>query len=92
MAVEIVDRLGYDFADSSRGVRWHTVRVATFDAAVRSFLGVHPAGTVVALGEGLETQFWRLNNGRVRWLTVDLPGDDGASPPATTGWAAAVEP
>jgi O-methyltransferase involved in polyketide biosynthesis len=30
-------------------------------------------GTVVALGEGLETQFWRLDNGQVRWLTVDLP-------------------
>jgi Leucine carboxyl methyltransferase len=27
----------------------------------------------VALGEGLETQFWRLDNGQVRWLTVDLP-------------------
>jgi O-methyltransferase involved in polyketide biosynthesis len=51
----------------------HAVRVATFDAAVRRFLGLHPAGTAVALGEGLETQFWRLDNGRVRWLTVDLP-------------------
>jgi O-methyltransferase involved in polyketide biosynthesis len=47
--------------------------VATFDAAVRRFLGSHPAGTVVALGEGLETQFWRLDNGQVRWLTVDVP-------------------
>jgi O-methyltransferase involved in polyketide biosynthesis len=28
---------------------------------------------VVALGEGLETQFWRVDNGCVRWLTVDLP-------------------
>jgi O-methyltransferase involved in polyketide biosynthesis len=28
---------------------------------------------VVALGEGLETQFWRLDNGRMRWLSVDLP-------------------
>ena len=73
VAVEIVDRLDYDFADSSGGVRLHTVRVATFDAAVRRFLGLHPAGTVVALGEGLETQFSRLDNGRVRWLTVDLP-------------------
>jgi O-methyltransferase involved in polyketide biosynthesis len=73
VAVEIVDRLDYDFADSTRGVRLHTVRVATFDTAVRRFLGLHPAGTVVALGEGLETQFWRLDNGRVRWLTVDLP-------------------
>ena len=28
---------------------------------------------MVALGECLETQFWRVDNGRVRWLTVDLP-------------------
>jgi O-methyltransferase involved in polyketide biosynthesis len=73
MAVEVVDRLEYDFADSSRGARSHAVRVSTFDAAVRRFLGSSPAGTVVALGEGLETQFWRLDNGQVRWLTVDLP-------------------
>lgn len=73
MAIEVVDRLEYDFADSGRGARLHAVRVATFDAAVRRFLGSHPAGTVVALGEGLETQFWRLDNGQVRWLTVDLP-------------------
>jgi O-methyltransferase involved in polyketide biosynthesis len=73
MAIEVVDRLEYDFADSGRGVRLHAVRVATFDAAIRRFLGSHPAGTVVALGEGLETQFWRLDNGQVRWLTVDVP-------------------
>ena len=73
LAVELVDRLDYDFAHSTRGVRLHAVRVATFDGAVRSFLRIHPAGTVVALGEGLETEFWRLDNGRVRWLTVDLP-------------------
>jgi O-methyltransferase involved in polyketide biosynthesis len=28
---------------------------------------------VVALGEGLKTQFWRLDNGGARWLTVELP-------------------
>jgi O-methyltransferase involved in polyketide biosynthesis len=73
MAIQIVDRLDYDFTDASRGARLHAIRVATFDAAVRRFLVSHPAGTVVALGEGLETQFWRLDNGHVRWLTVDLP-------------------
>jgi O-methyltransferase involved in polyketide biosynthesis len=73
LAIEVADRLQYDFADASRGARWHAVRVATFDDAVRHFLNRHPAGTVVALGEGLETQFWRVDNGRVRWLTVDLP-------------------
>jgi O-methyltransferase involved in polyketide biosynthesis len=73
MAIEVADRLAHDFADSGRGMRLHAVRVATFDAAVQRFLASHPSGTVVALGEGLETQLWRLDNGQVRWLTVDLP-------------------
>jgi O-methyltransferase involved in polyketide biosynthesis len=73
LAVAVVDRLEYDFGDTSRGAGWHAVRVATFDAAVRRFLTRHPDGPVVALGEGLETQFWRVDNGRVRWLSVDLP-------------------
>jgi hypothetical protein len=41
MALEVVDRLQYDFADSSRGARLHAVRVSTFDAAVRHFLGCY---------------------------------------------------
>lgn len=49
------------------------LRAACFDEQVRQFLRSHPDGTVVALGEGLETQFWRVDNGRVRWLSVDLP-------------------
>jgi O-methyltransferase involved in polyketide biosynthesis len=73
MALEVVARLDHDFSDSGRGARLHAVRVATFDAAVRRFLGSHPDGTVVALGEGLETQYWRVDNGEVRWRTVDLP-------------------
>jgi O-methyltransferase involved in polyketide biosynthesis len=72
-AVEVVDRLDYDFADASRGAGWHAVRVATFDAAIRRFLARYPSGTVVALGEGLETQFWRVDNGRMWWVSVDLP-------------------
>jgi O-methyltransferase involved in polyketide biosynthesis len=73
VAVEVVDRLDYDFGSFARGSRLHAVRVSTFDEAVRRFLGSHPAGTVIALGEGLETQFWRVDNGQVRWLGVDLP-------------------
>jgi O-methyltransferase involved in polyketide biosynthesis len=56
MAIELVDRLDSDFADAARGVRSHAARVATFDRAVRRFLGRYPAGTVAALGEGLESE------------------------------------
>ena len=38
-----------------------------------AFLERNPDATVVALGEGLETQAWRVDNGQVRWLTVELP-------------------
>ncbi|MFF3546659.1 class I SAM-dependent methyltransferase [Streptomyces platensis] len=44
-----------------------------FDAAVRGYLARHPEATVVALGEGLGTGFWRLDNGRLNWLTVLAP-------------------
>ncbi|WP_244409374.1 class I SAM-dependent methyltransferase [Streptomyces albofaciens] len=44
-----------------------------FDAAVRAYVRQHPRATVVALGEGLGTAFWRLDNGRLHWLTVESP-------------------
>lgn len=48
-------------------------RARCFDAAVRAYLERHPEATVVALGEGLGTGFWRLDNGRLTWLTVQPP-------------------
>jgi O-methyltransferase involved in polyketide biosynthesis len=48
-------------------------RAAEIDRALREWLVVHPTGCVVSLGEGLETQASRVDNGRMRWLSVDLP-------------------
>jgi O-methyltransferase involved in polyketide biosynthesis len=78
MAEELVDRIDYPFAERfGSGFRFQSqiqaLRVLTFDAQVREFLRRHPRGTVVALGEGFETQFWRVDNGELTWLTVDLP-------------------
>jgi O-methyltransferase involved in polyketide biosynthesis len=76
-AVELVERIDYPFAERFGEValiaQWQALRVLRFDQEIRRFLAANPAGTVVALGEGLETQFWRVDNGRVRWVTVDLP-------------------
>jgi O-methyltransferase involved in polyketide biosynthesis len=77
-AVELVDAIDYPFEERfGRAVEWQAqwqgLRARRFDTEVRRFLRDHPGGTVVALGEGLETQFWRVDDGRVRWLTVDLP-------------------
>lgn len=51
----------------------HAMRSMIFDEAVRPWLQLHPGGTVVELGCGLETQFQRVDDGRVNWLCVDLP-------------------
>ncbi|BFV55226.1 class I SAM-dependent methyltransferase [Kitasatospora sp. CMC57] len=76
-AVELVDRIDYPFADrfgtSGTLAQLQALRVACFDREVADFLVREPRGTVVCLGEGLETQYWRVDNGRARWLTVDLP-------------------
>jgi O-methyltransferase involved in polyketide biosynthesis len=75
LAVERVERIDYPFAErfGERFGQFQAVRTKCFDREVRWFLQRHPAGTVVALGEGLETQFWRVDNGSVRWVGVDLP-------------------
>ncbi|MFJ1747816.1 hypothetical protein ACIOJD_16405 [Streptomyces sp. NPDC088116] len=57
-AVELVGTVGYPFAEtfgpaSPFLAQGQALRVRTFDSVVRDFLAEHPAGTVVALGEGL---------------------------------------
>ncbi|MEN3358243.1 MAG: hypothetical protein V7637_2225 [Mycobacteriales bacterium] len=77
MAVDLVESIDYPFErqfGANAGLaQGQALRARRFDTEVHRFLAEHPDGTVVALGEGLETQFWRVDNGRVRWLSVDLP-------------------
>src|SRR5262249_61671303 len=73
-AVKIFDAIDYPFEEHfGRANEAHALRALRFDDEVRRFLGQNPDGTVVALGEGLETQFWRVDNGRGRGLSVVVP-------------------
>ncbi|UGQ15117.1 class I SAM-dependent methyltransferase [Yinghuangia sp. ASG 101] len=76
-AIELVRSLDYAWKErfgavSSRMAQMVALRARCYDAAVQEFLHRHPKGTVIALGEGLDTQFWRVDNGHVHWMTVDL--------------------
>ena len=77
MAVTLVDEIDYDFAKFGYARRQDmAIRALAFDDATRTYLRDHPAATVVALAESLQTSFWRLSThagGKFRWLTVDLP-------------------
>lgn len=76
VAVSLMERLDFPFAERFGKPRWsqaQALRASCFDDAVRTFLHTYPDGKVAALGEGLETQFFRVDNGRVQWVSVDLP-------------------
>ena len=48
-------------------------RSANMDRFIRAFLERRPDGVIVQLGCGLETAYYRCDNGRSRWYAVDLP-------------------
>jgi O-methyltransferase involved in polyketide biosynthesis len=78
LALELVERIDYPFEErfgsvSALVAQGQALRSLCFDREVRRFCAAHPGGTVVALGEGLETAFARTDDGRMRWLGVDLP-------------------
>ena len=49
------------------------IRDRNMDAAVNSFLKENPSGIIVNLGCGLETTFYRNDNGTATWYELDLP-------------------
>lgn len=73
-SLRIMQALDYDFVGHF-GVSGGSLaaRAAAIDGVLRDWLPAHPEGQVVSLGEGLETQSRRVDNGTVRWLSVDLP-------------------
>jgi O-methyltransferase involved in polyketide biosynthesis len=78
MAIALVDAIEFDWAKFGfTGRQDMALRAKTFDQYTRRYLVDHPKATVVALAEGLQTSFHRLEAAGVghdfRWLTVDLP-------------------
>ncbi|MEU9758550.1 class I SAM-dependent methyltransferase [Streptomyces sp. NPDC047985] len=77
MALRLVEALDYPFEERfGRPNAFYSqlqgLRSRCFDLAVQAYLAERPRATVVALGDGLETGFWRVDNGRLNWLSVEL--------------------
>jgi O-methyltransferase involved in polyketide biosynthesis len=78
MAIRLVDAIHFDSAKFGFTRRQDmALRALAFDIYTRRYLTDHPSATVVALAEGLQTSFYRLDaagaGDQFRWLTVDLP-------------------
>jgi O-methyltransferase involved in polyketide biosynthesis len=76
-SVTLFNAISYDYRKFGKPNQTHGLRAVAFDAAARVFLTVHPKASVVALAEGRQTSFWRLDRAGVaaelRWYSVDLP-------------------
>ena len=48
-------------------------RSANVDRYIRNFLERKPNGVIVQIGCGLETTFYRCDNGHTQWYGIDLP-------------------
>lgn len=74
MAISIYQNINYDYeASFGKAEASHAVRSLDFDREIKHFLNRHPDGNIVNLGEGLETQRFRIDESTATWFTVDLP-------------------
>lgn len=78
-AVEIINGIDYDFAKykSSLNQALIAIRTQVIDEFVHSFITQYPQTTIVNLGTGLCTRFFRLDNGSIYWIGIDLPQVQG---------------
>lgn len=77
-AIELVNNLEFDKRKAIRnmgqaGLIAMAVRAKKFDAAIQQFLHFHPKATILNVGAGLDTAFWRVDNEQLRWIDLDLP-------------------
>lgn len=49
------------------------LRAKKYDDVAREFISRHPDGTVLNVGGGFDNRFSRIDNGRMRFIEIDLP-------------------
>lgn len=75
-AVELVEKIDYDFSKAEKDSTMSggvIARTIVFDELVKDFIAKNPDCTVVNIACGLDTRFYRMDNGRITWYNIDLP-------------------
>src|SRR5882757_5776294 len=65
-SVTLLDTIDYDYLKFGKSNQSHGLRAVVFDAAARDYLTTYPKASVVALAEGLQSSFWRLERAGLR--------------------------
>ena len=75
-ALEIVSKIDYDFSKFEHGeMSYYGViaRAKIMDEQAKMFIGEHPDCVIVSIGCGLDTRFFRVDNGAIQWYNLDFP-------------------
>lgn len=76
VAAEWVSRIDYDFSRYDKASISHfgvAVRTEILDEYTREYLALYPDATVINIAAGLDTRFYRMDNGQLNWYEFDLP-------------------
>jgi O-methyltransferase involved in polyketide biosynthesis len=77
-AVELVEKIDHDFSTRDKVVPGYlpflfVVRAQQFDEKVKAYITERPRASIVNIGAGLDTTFYRVDNGLIHWYDLDLP-------------------
>ena len=75
-AVRLVEQIDYDFAKFARAKHSQTgvaVRSYILDHETKAFIEKQPDAVCINLACGLDTRFYRIDNGQIDWYNLDLP-------------------
>jgi len=75
-AMELVERMDYDFSAAGQEIvmgRGVLARTILLDRMVSEYIERYPDASVVSMACGMDTRFYRVDNGRIRWYDLDLP-------------------
>ncbi len=76
-ALSLKDRLPEGIVENDKQTQYTLLasasRSANMDRFIRKFIEHRPDGIIVQLGVGLETTFYRNDNGHTLWYGIDLP-------------------
>jgi len=73
LCIQVMKSIDYDFRRHFGPPRApHAIRARVSDDLIRDYIKQASNPVVVALGEGLETQFWRIGSDDVEWFSVDV--------------------
>jgi O-methyltransferase involved in polyketide biosynthesis len=78
-AIEIVEKIDYDLSTVdmvplASGLLFpFALRAKHFDDKIKAYIAEYPHASIVNIGAGLDTTFYRVDNGSIHWYDLDLP-------------------